>query len=237
MIPPGPSRAGRPRRCSTRSAARRAQIAGLACGGLLLGAISCATPAPVERAAAPTTTASVTTGPSSTYPGWAPTTPSPRLTPSESFAAGLQPRSVRIDAIGVTSDLLPLAVDAAGVLVPPDRYDVAGWFTGGPVPGQVGPAIIAGHVNSRAGPGIFYRLEEMTVGDRIEVTRSDGSTVNFEVDRVEQYPKTDFPTERVYGPTPARELRLITCGGEFDSSRRSYLDNIVVYAVLDQPIT
>jgi len=215
-------------------------LASVAVLGLLLAVVVVAggSAAPDERAQAPATASAPVSGPvSSSYPGWAPTTPSPRVTPSEAIAAGLRPSSVRIDAIDVRSDLLPLAVDASGVLIPPDPYDVAGWFTGGPVPGQVGPAIIAGHVDSRAGPGIFFRLEEMTVGDAIEVTRSDRSVVTFEVTRVEQYPKAEFPTARVYGPTPARELRLITCGGNFDPSRRSYLDNIVVYAVQQGGIT
>lgn len=145
--------------------------------------------------------------------------------------------SVEVPSIGVRSELLPLGVDATGVLVPPEPYDIAGWFTGGPVPGDIGPAIIAGHVDSRAGPGVFFRLEEMQAGDEIMVTRSDGSKATFTVRRVESYPKLDFPTEQVYGPTPGQELRLITCGGEFDRSRRSYLDNIVVYAGLDGATT
>lgn len=208
-------------------------LASIAVLGLLLGVVVVGggSAAPGEVTQAPATPPTVSTPAASSYPGWAPTTPSPRVTPSEAVTAGLRPLSVRVDAIGVRSDLLPLAVDAVGVLVPPDPYDVAGWFTGGPVPGQVGPAIIAGHVDSRAGPGIFFRLEEMKVGDAIEVTRSDGSVVSFVVTRVERYPKAEFPTARVYGPTPERELRLITCGGDFDRSRRSYLDNIVVYAV------
>jgi len=139
---------------------------------------------------------------------------------------------VAIPRIGVASALIPLDVDpASGALVPPERYDVAGVFTAGPVPGEVGPAIIAGHVDSRDGPGVFYRLEEMVVGDLISVSLSDGQEVEFLVIEVSQYPKTDFPTDAVYGPTPDRELRLITCGGNFDRTRRSYVDNIVVYAV------
>jgi len=189
-------------------------------------------------AAAPPLTTSTTPAPTG-FPGstWAPTTPEPRQSAPPQAVAGLRPVSVRIPAIGVQSDLLPLAVDATGVLVPPDPYDIAGWFTAGPVPGELGPAIIAGHVDSRAGPGVFFRLEEMRPGERIAVTRSDGTVATFVVDRVESYPKTAFPTQQVYGPTPAHELRIITCGGDFDRGRRSYLDNIVVYAVLDGGIT
>jgi len=145
--------------------------------------------------------------------------------------------SVEVPSIGVRSLVLSLDVDAGGVLIPPEPYDVAGWFTGGPVPGEIGPAIIAGHVDSRAGPGVFFRLAEMQPGETILVTRSDGSVATFTVARVESYPKTEFPTEAVYGPTPSQELRLITCGGDFDSTRRSYRDNIIVYAVLDSTTT
>ncbi|MDQ3464167.1 MAG: class F sortase [Actinomycetota bacterium] len=168
---------------------------------------------------------------------WAPTTPNPETAAPAEQRAVLTPVSVELPSIGVRSDLLSLDVDATGVLVPPEPYDVAGWFSGGPVPGDIGPAIIAGHVDSRAGPGVFFRLEEMRPGEAIMVTRSDGSVATFTVARVERYPKVDFPTQQVYGPTPGQELRLITCGGDFDPGRRSYLENIVVYAVLDGEAT
>lgn len=184
-----------------------------------------------------TVSPSPSTGSAAAGGGWAPTTPNPDVAAPTAPGTALTAVSVEVPSIGVRSDLLPLDVDATGVLVPPDPYDVAGWFTGGPVPGETGPAVIAGHVDSRAGPGVFFRLEEMRPGEAIIVTRSDGSVATFTVRRVESYPKLAFPTERVYGPTPGQELRLITCGGDFDRSRRSYLDNIVVYAVLDSAAT
>lgn len=164
---------------------------------------------------------------------WEPTTPDPEFAPRIPTASGeLGAVRVTIPSIGVDSPLVGLGVDAAtGTLIPPERYDVAGVFTVGPVPGDVGPAIIAGHVDSRAGPGVFYRLEEIALQATITVSLADGQRIDFVVVEVAQYPKTAFPTAEVYGPTPGRELRLITCGGGFDSSRRSYLDNIVVYAV------
>jgi len=166
---------------------------------------------------------------------WEPTTPDPDVAGSgaqPTGSSGIDAVGVSIPSIEVDSPLIPLEVDPASrVLVPPDRYDVAGVFTSGPVPGEVGPAIIAGHVDSRAGPGVFYRLEEMLPGALIQVSLSDGELIDFQVARVAQYPKSAFPTDMVYGPTPDRELRLITCGGHFDPTRRSYLDNIVGYAV------
>jgi sortase (surface protein transpeptidase) len=140
------------------------------------------------------------------------------------------PVRVRIAAIGVDADLTTIGVDDAGALVPPDDYSRAGWFAAGPAPGAVGPAVLAGHVDDRTGPAVFFRLEELEPGDRVVVTGSDGQAVEFAVTRVAAYPKTDFATAEVYGPTTGPELRLITCGGSFDRTRRSYTDNVVVYA-------
>ena len=140
------------------------------------------------------------------------------------------PTRVHVPSLGVDSSLALLDVDGSGVLTPPSDFDQAGWFTGGPAPGDVGPAVIAGHVDSRTGPAVFFRLHEIAVGDEVLVDRADGTTVRFAVTRVDRYAKDAFPTDEVYGPTPGAELRLITCGGEFDRARRSYLDNVVVYA-------
>lgn len=142
------------------------------------------------------------------------------------------PAALRIDAIGLDTDLTRIGVDDAGALVPPADFEQAGWFAAGPAPGEVGPAVLAGHVDDRRGPGVFFRLEELGPGDRVQVTRSDGTVVEFVVSRVAAYPKDDFATDEVYGPTTGAELRLITCGGTFDRSRRSYTDNVVVYARL-----
>jgi sortase (surface protein transpeptidase) len=145
------------------------------------------------------------------------------------------PTRVRIPAIGVDTALVDLGVDGAGVLVPPERADVAGWFTAGPAPGEPGPALVAGHVDSRAGPGAFHRLRDLAPGDEIVVARSDGSAVTFTVTSRAQTPKAAFPTQLVYAPTPGPELRLVTCGGTFDRAVRSYRDNIVVEAVSADP--
>jgi LPXTG-site transpeptidase (sortase) family protein len=140
------------------------------------------------------------------------------------------PTQVRIPSIAVDSPLESLGVDAAGALKGPVDYAKAGWFEAGVVPGEIGPAVIAGHVDSAAGPAVFYRLRDLKAGDVIEVARGD-KWIAFRVVASERYPKNQFPTERVYRPAPVPELRLITCGGTFDRTRRSYEDNIVVYAV------
>ena len=113
--------------------------------------------------------------------------------------------------------------------VPKDFGDT-GWWTGGPRPGERGPAVIAGHVDSRTGPAVFYKIGDLRPGDAIVVHRSDGSRARFTVQGSRQYPKAHFPTARVYGRTPGPTLRLITCSGTFDSASGHYLDNTVVYA-------
>jgi sortase (surface protein transpeptidase) len=125
-----------------------------------------------------------------------------------------------------------IGVDATGALVPPQRADVTGWFTAGPVPGTIGPALLAGHVDSRTGPGVFFRLAELRRGDVVTVDRADGGTVSFVVGSVERVSKAAFPTELVYSPKPVAMLRLVTCGGSFDRSAQSYRDNIIVNATI-----
>ena len=142
------------------------------------------------------------------------------------------PVRVTIPSLGVATELTRLGVDSMGELVPPEDFAVAGWFAAGPAPGAVGPAVLAGHVDSRRGPAVFFRLGEVPVDSQVLVTQEDGTTVHFTVTRVEQYPKDAFPTAEVYGPTAGAELRLITCGGDFDRGQRSYEDNVVVYAHL-----
>jgi LPXTG-site transpeptidase (sortase) family protein len=142
--------------------------------------------------------------------------------------------SISIPAIDVRSELITLGVNPDGTLQVPQPgpdYDKAAWFDGSPRPGEVGPAVIEGHVDSAAnGPSVFYSLGEVVAGDRIDVARADGSTVTFQVDEVRVVPKDDFPTLEVYGNTDGPELRLITCGGPFDSSDGHYEDNVVVFA-------
>ncbi|SDY33308.1 Sortase family protein [Modestobacter sp. DSM 44400] len=145
------------------------------------------------------------------------------------------PTHLEVPAIGVSSDLLDLGLQPDDTVeVPPLAKDSqAGWFRYSPTPGEVGPAVLLGHVDSAEyGPGIFFDLGALRAGDQITVTRADGTAAVFQVDRVASYPKDSFPTLEVYGNTDRAELRLITCGGAFDSSTRNYLDNIVVYASL-----
>ena len=155
----------------------------------------------------------------------------PIVAPPQSAAAQVaRPVSLTIPLIGVKTNLITLGLAAGGAMQVPSTSTVAGWFTGSPRPGAVGSSIIVGHVDSKSGPGIFFRLPELKKGDDVYVKRSDGTTAEFRVTEVQEYPKDHFPTDRVYGPTPDAQLRLITCGGTFDSVTGHYLSNIIVYA-------
>jgi Sortase domain len=143
-----------------------------------------------------------------------------------------EPVSLVIPAIHVSTRLIRLGVTSAGTLQVPGTTAVAGWYTGSPRPGEPGGAVIAGHVDSKLGPGVFVRLDMLTPGEKVFVRRADGTLAVFTITAVRSYPKTGFPTSAVYGPTPDAQLRLITCGGTFDSVTGHYLSNTIAYASL-----
>lgn len=142
------------------------------------------------------------------------------------------PAGVEIPRLGIRSDLVDLNLNPDGSLAVPADFSRAGWWAGGHRPGSPGPAVIVGHVDSGAGPAVFHRLRAIEKGDLVIVHLADGARVEFSIDEVGQYGKSDFPTELVYGATGEAAIRLITCGGEFDRSRRSYEDNIVAFGRL-----
>jgi sortase (surface protein transpeptidase) len=163
----------------------------------------------------------------------------PAPAPQGIFAAPPQPHSSKrvarpveltIPAIRVHTALEKLGRTPKGTLQVPDSTTIAGWYTGSPRPGEIGSSIIAGHIDSTAGPGVFFRLRLLRPRDLVYVRRADGTLAVFRVTAEHMYPKRDFPTEQVYGPVPEAELHLITCGGVFDTTTRSYLSNVVVYA-------
>ena len=141
------------------------------------------------------------------------------------------PVALTIPAIGVQTSLIHLGLTAAGALAVPPSTAAAGWYTGSSRPGAIGPAVIAGHIDSHTGPGVFFHLPQLRPGDHVYVRRTDGTLAVFRVTAVRSYAKDRFPTLAVYGPTPDAELRLITCGGAFDPRLGSYLSNTVVYAM------
>jgi sortase (surface protein transpeptidase) len=156
----------------------------------------------------------------------------PRSAPTSAVVrAHSTPAALEIPAIGVnTGELVDLGLTPSGAMEVPDDAATAGWFSLSPVPGEVGPTVVAAHVDYKKVPGVFARLHEMKAGDAVVVRRADGTPVGFVAYRVERFAKSAFPTGDVYGNTPGPELRLITCGGSFDQTVGHYRDNVVVYA-------
>ncbi|WP_116051267.1 class F sortase [Amycolatopsis palatopharyngis] len=160
--------------------------------------------------------------------------PTTKAQPDAPTLPAAPPTAISIPTIGVQSSMITLGQNPDGTMEVPQPgpdYDKTGWYKHSPTPGELGPSVIAGHVDSaEKGPSVFFRLGAMQAGDQVSVTRADGTVAEFTVDRVEQYEKDQFPTLDVYGNTDTAQLRLITCGGEFDDQTDNYLDNIVVYA-------
>jgi hypothetical protein len=203
---------------------RRARLGAAIALALLAG---CA-PAGADRAGPPPAAATTTRAPG----------PAAGVDAARGFRStrGYQatPVPVRIDIprIGVASPLDRLGRARDKTVEVPTRWEVAGWYAAGTRPGDPGSAVILGHVDSKRGPAVFFRLRELRRGDEIEVGRADGSTIRFTVERVAQYDKRRFPTDEVYYPTLTPALRLVTCGGEFDATAGHYRSNVIVFATL-----
>ncbi|GAA2669299.1 class F sortase [Actinoplanes palleronii] len=150
----------------------------------------------------------------------------------QTFPEVAEPVRVRIPALGVNSRLQRLGRERDGTIAVPGRVDVAGWYHLGARPGQPGPAVILGHVDSTTGPGVFAGLAGVRPGSPVLVERADGSEVTFRITGVSRVPKARFPTGLVYAPTLEPTLRLVTCGGGFDRARGSYRDNVIAFADL-----
>ncbi len=148
------------------------------------------------------------------------------------YQATPEPVRVHIPRIGVSSSLIRLGRAPDGTIAVPKAFGVAGWYAPGTRPGDPGSAVILGHVDSKRGPAVFYRLRELHRGDEIRVKRADGSWLRFLVERTAKYDKQRFPTDQVYYPTLTAGLRLVTCGGLFDPGTGHYRSNIIVFAAL-----
>ncbi len=156
--------------------------------------------------------------------------------PGRRSARVARPVRLVIPAIGVSTRLVRLGLSAGGTLQVPGSAAVAGWYTRSPRPGAVGASIIAGHIDSHVGPGVFFRLARLRPGQRVYVVRVDASVATFRIVSVHVYTKAAFPRRLIYGAVPDAELRLISCGGPFDWATGSYLSNVVVTAILDHKV-
>jgi sortase (surface protein transpeptidase) len=173
----------------------------------------------------PTATFTTQPKPKASTPAAAPAKP---LTLPEST-----PTHITITSQDIDVDLIPVGLNADGSMETPPVLDwVAGWYKYSPTPGELGPAVIVGHVDSYQGISVFWNLRNVQAGDTIDVAREDGGTAHFRVTQLAQYDQNSFPTDTVYGNTSDAELRVITCGGTFDTSTGHYTQNTVVYATL-----
>ena len=152
--------------------------------------------------------------------------------PSGETMSRSEPTKVRIPSLDVSSKVTDLGLQSNKRMEVPDNGTDTGWYTGSPTPGELGPAVLAAHVTWEKKPAVYFDLSSMKTGQKIEVDRKDGSTATFEVTSVGQYPKADFPTDKVYGEVDHAAVRLITCGGRFDGETGHHVDNVVVYAKL-----
>lgn len=143
-----------------------------------------------------------------------------------------EPARLRIPDIYVDTNFVPLGLQDNGEIEIPKGYTEVGWYTYGPTPGELGPAIVLGHVDSYQGPGVFLFLGQLEVGDLVYVDRQDGTTAVFRVTALERYNRNAFPTEKVYGDTDYAGIRLITCTGTYSHETLEYDRVLVVYGEL-----
>jgi hypothetical protein len=190
--------------------------------GLVLLAVACGSP---RAGVSPIPSSVGTTAPAASTPAGA--------APASGFAARSVPVTIKVPAIGVDAPVMELGLSGGALAVPPlADHNLAGWYEYGPSPGQKGPSVIVGHIDSTTGPSVFYDLRDLKAGDRISITLADGKAEAFAVTGLQQTLKAAFPTKDVYGPLPYAGLRLITCGGVFDAATGHYLSNVIVYARL-----
>lgn len=205
-------------------------LSALVFGVVAMATVGAPAPMPVMTSAPKPTAAATTPVPSEATksaredPGEA-----KRQTPSPTWA---EPARITAPSIGVQAQVLPLGLNEDGGLKVPEDPWLVGWWRGGSRPGEEGPAVLVGHKDSRTGPAVFYGVGELVSGDELIVDDLNGRTATFVVTGIEQVGREAFPTDRVYGKTELPELRILSCGGEFDEETRQYEDNVIVYARL-----
>lgn len=153
-------------------------------------------------------------------------------TADEAGLARSTPVHLSIPALNLSVPVSSLGLNADGTISVPTDFNEPGWYRGGATPGQLGTAVILGHVDSFRGPAVFFNLRDLVVGDRVAVKLADGATAHFAVIGIATYLKAHFPSQLVYGQRSYGSLQLVTCGGVFDHSTGSYLSNVVVYTAL-----
>lgn len=153
------------------------------------------------------------------------------------YASSSKPTQLEIPSINLSTVFEePVGLNEDGSIAVPKENETVAWYENGPTPGALGPSIILGHVDSINGPAIFYSLGQVSQGDKVRVTREDGSITVFSIYELERVEQNTFPNLKVYGPTPYAEVRLITCSGTYNRNTNRYSHNLIVYARLTEVI-
>lgn len=145
---------------------------------------------------------------------------------------GINPARIQIPSLDIDTGVIPVGLLDNGEMEVPEETDVTGWYDRGVQPGEVGNSVIAGHVDSKEGPAIFFYLKDIEAGEEIIVTDENGVELTFEVKKKESYPTDESPIEKIFGPSDKRNLNIITCTGSFDREQHLYPDRLVVYTEL-----
>lgn len=161
-----------------------------------------------------------------------PASPSPiaSVTPLPSS----KPSALVIPKIGVNAVVEHVGLDAEKRMDVPKEWKNVAWFELGPVPGQLGSAVMAGHLDSPSGAAVFYSLDTLTQGDEIIVTNQDGTSLTFVVEKTATYSENQFPLQEVFENNDKKRLNLITCSGIFNKNTQLYSHRLVVFAVLNE---
>jgi len=213
---------------------------------LVGAACSSASADPVGEAPATTTTVAAPVTTTTTAPVEEPTTTTPprstladavvplgsaQYNPEDHVDDRAVPTSISIEGIGVAgAPVIDVGVEENGDMEIPDA-DSVGWYRFNPTPGEPGSAVLAAHISYNGDPGVFRYLDDVEIGERVVVTFDDGTTSEFEIIELAQYDKQELPDDRVFAKDGDPVLTLITCGGDFNRSLRSYEDNVVAYAI------
>lgn len=144
-----------------------------------------------------------------------------------------EPASLHIPSLNVSAPFIKLALNRDRTIEVPKTEHKVGWFIYGAKPGDTGPAVVVGHLDSPKGPAVFQNLKNIKVGEEIKITRQDNSTVTYKVDAIEKYSQDNFPTEKVYGSIDFAGIRVITCSGYFDTKKGHYSENLIVFGHLE----
>ena len=148
-------------------------------------------------------------------------------------AKTLPPVRIIIPTAKVNTTVIPVGVTPKGNLDTPPNFVQAGWYKNGVVPGQIGSAVIDGHVDNGANiPGPFKHLKDVKIGDVIDITNTSGQILHFSVSRIDAYKNEDFPSQSIFNDYSGPLLKIITCHGKFVASKKTYDQRLVVTAVL-----